>query len=66
MRFALIALLLPGCAFAPSHKGDPQTCRERVAFRLAAAYPDPNNLKIAIDTVCSGIPFIGPTTTREP
>lgn len=54
MRFALLGVLLmtTACAALPTHKNDPENCRERVAFNLADSYPDPANLAIVIDTIC--------------
>lgn len=48
----VLIVLVVGCSALPTHKDDPQTCRERAAYRLAAAYPDPNNLSLALDTIC--------------
>jgi len=48
----LVLVLLAGCAWAPTHKGDPETCRERMAKSMAQAYPDPNNMVTALNAVC--------------
>lgn len=69
MKAWLVVLpLLAGCALlTPNRSNDPKSCRERVAYRLAATYPDPVQLGIALDTVCEGnVPLVGPTTTRVP
>lgn len=70
---ALVVLLplLAGCSrFETNHTGDPKTCRERAAYRIYSAYPDPNNLGRAIDVICTGIQPPFPTTPgptiREP
>jgi hypothetical protein len=48
--------------FYTDHSKDPQSCRERTALYVANAYPDPNNLAVALTAVCGDIPPL-PTTT---
>lgn len=70
MRLVLTVLpLLAGCSvLSRDDSGDPQSCRERAAYRLAEAYPDPFALDMALTTICEGQlpPTTPPVATPAP
>jgi hypothetical protein len=49
-------MTVAGCSrFAANHSNDPQSCRERAAYRMASAYPSPQDLGVALAIVCDGL-----------
>lgn len=64
MKVLVVLLpILAGCSrFETNHSADPKTCRERAAYHIFSAYPDPVALGRAIDVICTGIQAPFPTT----
>lgn len=55
MRRLLIVVALLGMTSC-DRSSSPRSCRERAAYNVADAYPNPADLKVAIDTICGDEP----------